>query len=254
MSSDTSSDQGHDQGESGQGKGTNPVRLIVLLAIFGLALVGLLYDYCIARPAIQKAGKEVEGLLEGKTPDPDGDGIVTADEVQSVLGRKPAEVEPLSNGKIEIYQWRSGLPYRSYKLWVVYAGKQLPLLHSVSTSRPEKKFLPPETIIPKAPTKEELENFTPKKPGLIAGPAMGGGQRKGGEKSGRSSSNPADEDETTKPGTSEGTRSEASEGEEAEAPESSAAQKTPSGQPDGSDDQPAQGADPAAKSEAASDK
>ena len=127
-------------------KETSPLRLIVLLLVFGVALAGLLYDYTIARPAIKKADQTIQGLLEGSIKDPSGDGAVTEDEVQSLLGSKPSSVTQLENGKIEVYSWRSGLPYRTYDLYVVYSGQKLPLLHSATTNEePTGSQLPEKT-------------------------------------------------------------------------------------------------------------
>ncbi len=88
-------------------KETSPTRLIVLLSIFGIALAGLLYDYCVARPAIKTAYDKVENMLEGGKR---GDMSVSPDDVQKEVGRSPSEVQDLENGKIEIYTWRSGMP------------------------------------------------------------------------------------------------------------------------------------------------
>jgi len=53
---------------------TNPLRLILLLLVFGVALAGLLWDYTIARPTYQKAVQTVNDLLDGTMKDPSGDG------------------------------------------------------------------------------------------------------------------------------------------------------------------------------------
>ena len=171
-------------------KGTSPVRLIILLLIFGVALAGLLYDYCIARPAHGKAYRTVVGLLDGRTPDPDGDGAVTDNEVQTILERDPSTVEQLPNGKIEIFSWRSGLPYRTYDLYVVYSGRTMPLLHFAATERPQQSDLPPLTVFqqPKEEgqsdqsanaTEEQDTPGTKKKVGGMMG-GFGGGKKAGG--------------------------------------------------------------------------
>ncbi len=165
----------------GPAKNTSPLRLVVLLLVFGVALAGLLYDYCIARPSINKADKLIENLLQNPDADPNGDGTVTEDEVQSVLGCKPAQINNIPNGKVEVYTWRSGLPYRTYKLYVVYQGQQMPLLYSASTNaEPTGNKLPPTTRVAKPMTTEERENFVPPK---VSGAGAGGGSgRRGGGK------------------------------------------------------------------------
>ena len=158
-------------------KGTNPLRLVILLLIFGIALIGLLYDYSIARPAHKEAYETVDAMLADKNPDPDSDGTVSDDKVQSELGRKPSKTELLSNGKIEIYSWRSGLPYRTYDVYVVYVGQKMPLLYFVSTDRPTSTELPPKAVIPK-PSQDDIDNDVPRNPS--PGPGMpGGGRGKG---------------------------------------------------------------------------
>jgi hypothetical protein len=144
----TAEDRGGSDVASATSKGTSPLRLIILLIIFGTALAGLLYDYTIARPAIQKADNTIQGLLSGSIEDPDGDGTVTANEVQALIGSAPSRVKQLTNGRIEVYSWRSGLPYRTYDLHVVYVGQKMPLLYSASTNaEPTSDQLPPETVM-----------------------------------------------------------------------------------------------------------
>ncbi len=162
-------------------KGTSPLRLVILLLIFGIALAGLLYDYCIARPAQKDAYNKILGLLDGSTPDPSGDGTVTDDEVQSILGNKPTGTKALTNGKIETYSWRSGLPYRTYFLYVVYSGQKMPLLHFASTEEPLPSDLPPVTVLNK-PTQQEIDDYVPTNPGTPAGPGARAGNTEAGKK------------------------------------------------------------------------
>ena len=169
-------------GSTGQQKGTNPLRLIILLSVFGVALAGLLYDYCIARPGIKKADKMLQGLLDGSIKDPNQDGTVTDQEVQTLIGRAPSnpDFRKLPNGKIEVYSWRSGLPYRTYDLFVVYTGRKMPLLYSASANQePGADQLPPMTSPVKPMTQEELDEFVPLTPmggGFGASPSGGGKQ------------------------------------------------------------------------------
>ncbi len=176
-------------------EGTNPLRLVILLSIFGLALAGLLYDYTIARPALQRADALVRGCFQGETEDPDKDGTFTDDEIQLILQRKPAEVEPLPNGKIEIYKWRSGLLFRSHTLYVVYVGRKVPLLHYVSLTRPTPEELPPVTKIEEPPTQEELDNFVPMGPSVGDDEGTGGGQQRKGR--GRGKRGPEQQEDST---------------------------------------------------------
>ena len=170
------------------------IRMVVLLLIFGLALVGLLYDYCIARPGLKEADELVKGLLDGTVEDPNKDNLVTDIEVQSLLGKEPSDTQVLGNAKKEVYRWISGLPTRKYELWCSYTGgANLPdggklwLLHAAATKEDELDM--PETTQPvKEMTPEELDNFVPKTPsgaGTLPGKGDGGGRGGEGEGGGR---------------------------------------------------------------------
>lgn len=160
-------------------KGTSPLRLILLLMVFGVALIGLLYDYTIARPGIAKAKDTVEAMLnQDPNTDPNNDNTITPDEVQQVLGRKPSSVEQRSNCLVEVYSWRSGLPTRTYDLKVVYTGRKFPLLYSAAAN--DEPDYPPITALRDEPTEEEKKNFKPPRvAGASASPGGGGKQRPG---------------------------------------------------------------------------
>jgi hypothetical protein len=152
-------------------KGTSPLRLIVLLSIFGIALAGLLYDYCVARPASKAAYDKVITMLEDEERT---ELSISPEDVQKEIGQKPSAVEDLENGKIEIYSWRSGMPIRKYSLYVVYSGRTLPLLYSASqNTRPDK--LPPKNT----PAIEMSEEELAKERMPIGAGAPGGGGRGG---------------------------------------------------------------------------
>ena len=158
-------------------KGTNPLRLIVLLSIFGIALAGLLYDYTVARPASKAAYDKVITMLEDEERT---ELSISPEDVQKEIGQKPSAVEELENGKIEIYSWRSGMPIRKYSLYVVYSGRTLPLLYSASqNTRPDK--LPPKNTPAIEMSEEELAK---ERMPIGAGAPGGGGGRPGsrGEK------------------------------------------------------------------------
>ena len=91
-------------------KSTSSLRLVLLLLVFGVALIGLLYDYTVARPAIDRANQVVQDLLLQKIPDPNNDNTVTCDEVQQLLGREPTRVEQKANYMVEVYSWRAAFP------------------------------------------------------------------------------------------------------------------------------------------------
>ena len=157
-------------GSPAPAKGSSPLRLILLLMVFGVALIGLLYDYTIARPGIDNANKTVEAMLrQDPNTDPNNDNTITPEEVQQVLGRKPSRVEQRSNCMVEVYSWRSGLPTRTYDLKVVYTGRKLPLLYSAAAND-EPDY--PDVAAPREePTAEEAKSF---KPPRVGGVGAGG--------------------------------------------------------------------------------
>ncbi len=167
-------------------KETSPLRLILLLLVFGVLLACLLYDRTIARPTFEKATKIVLDLLDEKMPDPNHDGGITQAEIQDLLGRAPTSVQQVENGLIELYSWRGGIPYRTYDLYVTYVGQQKPLLYSAWTSdevenlkeEDKARRLPPKTVIPRQMTEQEKKDFQPRRPTGMGGPGAGGGGKK----------------------------------------------------------------------------
>ena len=166
------SDSAEFRGASGgpaPAKGTSPLRLILLLLVFGVALIGLLYDYTVARPAIDKATQTVQDLLQQKIPDPNNDNTVTPEEVQQLLSRKPTRVEQRANCMVEVYSWRAGLPTRTYDLKVVYTDRSFPLLFSAAAN--DEPEYPAVTESRDQPTAEESKSF---KPPRVGGVGAGG--------------------------------------------------------------------------------
>jgi hypothetical protein len=152
-------------------KSASSLRLVLLLIIFGAVLICGLYDYTIARPAVKKANRIVQDLLEQKIPDPNNDNTVTPDEVQQLIGCQPTRVEQKPNYMVEVYSWRAGIPIRTYDLKVVYNGRRLPLLFSAAAnSEPE---YPANTEVRDQPTEEEAKSF---KPPRVGGVSAGGGK------------------------------------------------------------------------------
>jgi len=154
------------------------IRLIILLLVLVVALGGLLYDYQVARPAVDKARVTLEKALDGTTKDPDGDGTFSMQEVHQLLGREPDQVDTIEGGKKETYLWRSGMPFRQYKLVVAYWGTQTPLLNSfaINSALREDQLPPKGNMQVEELTEEQRENFKPLSP---MGAGMGGGAKKG---------------------------------------------------------------------------
>lgn len=95
----------------GKGKGSliRQVVLIVVLLIFGGALA---YDYLVARPAVEDAFEKVSKLEESNAG---------RDDVIEELG-KPSESIKKDGLITDEYRFRSGMIFRTYKVYVVYTG------------------------------------------------------------------------------------------------------------------------------------
>ncbi|TWT50567.1 hypothetical protein Pla22_33100 [Rubripirellula amarantea] len=108
------------------GNGGNTLR-IVLFAVLGLLLIGLAYDYLVARPGVDAAYDKIaaRSVELNKLPDT----YFTNSDVQELLGKQPSRTFEDSNGElVEVFSWRSGLPIKTHDLFAVYKpsdGKML---------------------------------------------------------------------------------------------------------------------------------
>lgn len=88
------------------------VRQGVLIAILLIAGGALAYDYLVARPAAEKAFAKVDELYKSES---------TRDDVVKELG-EPSETTDVSEKRtVAQYNFRSGLIFRTYKVYVVYS-------------------------------------------------------------------------------------------------------------------------------------
>lgn len=89
------------------------IRQIVLVAILLIAGGALAYDYLVARPAAQETFEQADEFQESDTD---------RDEVIKKLG-EPSETYNKEGGiTIDLYTFRSGLIFRTYKVYLVYTG------------------------------------------------------------------------------------------------------------------------------------
>jgi hypothetical protein len=104
-----------------QGMSASTIRQIVLIGILILGLVALGYDRKVARPAAEEAHKNLEDEMARVYAD-EGEAMNKV-AVEKVLGKKPSEVKKEKGGYYQWarYSWMSGLPGRTYNVWVVYA-------------------------------------------------------------------------------------------------------------------------------------
>lgn len=91
----------------------------ILLAILAVLTVGLVYDFAVARPAVEEAytivtEKNVEFNIARKHK------AMGVADVRELLGREPSRTFEDHEMHVEVYSWRAGLPFRTHDLFVVY--------------------------------------------------------------------------------------------------------------------------------------
>jgi hypothetical protein len=84
-----------------------------------LLVIGLIYDYQVARPGVNQA---YDKIMEKNTAvNMSSTNIFTNKDVQELLAKQPSRTFTEPNGDyVEVYSWRSGLPVRTHDLFAVY--------------------------------------------------------------------------------------------------------------------------------------
>ena len=109
------------------------IRQTVLLLVLGVCLLGLAWEYLVARAGFVRSAAYL-GKLEDEfnsasavevMGDENGEGIderFTADNIRGLIGVKPHKVDEFGGGVavIEYYQWRRANLYSSYDVAVLY--------------------------------------------------------------------------------------------------------------------------------------
>jgi hypothetical protein len=109
-------------------------RLVVLLGLLGLVIGAYAYDYGVARPAVDEAGKKVDEFVDARNRMGVKEGApVTPDDIHKELGMKPTFVQKYPGDKnnsgyeIEYYCWWGHVPWvnmRRHFLALVYIGDE----------------------------------------------------------------------------------------------------------------------------------
>lgn len=95
------------------------IRQLILLGLLVVVAAAAIYDRRMARPGCELAHEKIGKLAEerlGSASKP-----LTPAEVASAAGKPPAYSMAGPNSLVEKYVWLSGLPWRSYYIWVVYS-------------------------------------------------------------------------------------------------------------------------------------
>lgn len=92
-------------------------RPIILVLILVVCIVGLGYDYLVARPGCEQAHVQLQKVLDQAKSDQK---TVDEDAVEKALNKKPAETRKGKHYTWTRYSWQAGAPWRTYDVWVVY--------------------------------------------------------------------------------------------------------------------------------------
>jgi len=126
---------------------------IVLLAVLGLLVVGLIYDYRVARPAHEEAWAEIQKMLNSKNTDA-GVVKITNKDVQEKFGRTPSSTYKEGRYTVEVFSWRTGLLVTSYPIYVYYEGEDPLRLALANPSEPIENLEAYENVTLPATTED----------------------------------------------------------------------------------------------------
>lgn len=155
----------------------SPIRLLILLVLLALAVGALGYDYLVARPAVDKAYKDIQALADQRNQAGVGKAdLVRSKDIQELLGGKPTIVRdyPKEGYTLEWYCWWGPVPflntYRQY-IVVVYVGDE-PRRYSTH----HQNEMPTEENLPLAvPPAEERQSEALEGTAMQMGGDVGGG-------------------------------------------------------------------------------
>jgi hypothetical protein len=114
-----------------------PPSRIVLYAILGLLIVALGYDFLVARPGQQAAAEKLNAFM----PDQSGGAMISNaeptsyEQVIEAIGVEPSSSMEGPTYFMDQFSWRSGLPWRSHDLYVIYT-KRTTTKDGVTTTEP----------------------------------------------------------------------------------------------------------------------
>lgn len=104
--------------EGGTSKATL-IRQLVLLGILAMLGFALYWDWGVSLPRF-KADLEMLREKGESLAEQQGDSQLTPEAVAELLGRKPCEKFEFDENPVEVFCYRRGLPFQSYKLFVIY--------------------------------------------------------------------------------------------------------------------------------------
>jgi hypothetical protein len=95
------------------------LRQLILFGVLFLLVIGLVYDYKVARPGVNQAYDKI--TEQSTLVNMSSTKKFTNKDVQELLEKQPSRTFEDPNGDfVEVYSWRSGLPIRTHDLFAVY--------------------------------------------------------------------------------------------------------------------------------------
>ncbi|MCG8651590.1 MAG: hypothetical protein MI861_17240 [Pirellulales bacterium] len=159
--------------------GDGKTRRSILLTILGLLCLCLIYDYAVARPAVNDAYKRVHELSIATNKS--STSILGREQIQEAIGRAPIDEFKDGTDLVESYGWIAGLPFRTHKLYAVYREQGDDYVfyrHAKFEYEPQKDVL---HFTGKTSVNIDFEDDTMVEDSAGGGPSGGGGPgREGG--------------------------------------------------------------------------
>ena len=93
------------------------IRTSILLVILVLGIAALAYELAVARPQWNAASETVGAWL-------DNNELKTIEDVHKAIDKEPSETRANADFIMEKYEWRSGLLFKTHKLYVTYNAIQ----------------------------------------------------------------------------------------------------------------------------------
>jgi len=141
----------------------SPVALIIriaLISILALLVIGLIYDYQVARPAHKKAWEEIDAMLDAKNTDA-GTVKITNKDVAEKFGFGPSSTYKEGRFTVEVYSWRTGLLVTSYPIYVYYEGEDPLRLALANPTKPIEDLEKFENVSIPAPAADATSSPNP---------------------------------------------------------------------------------------------
>ena len=97
-------------------------RQTILLVVLGLFIIAIVYDYKVARPAVDAAYDNL--LAEYNRANASSTDFLSPGEVHEILNKTPASKFADGDDEVEVFAWQSGVPLRPHKLYVAYGDSK----------------------------------------------------------------------------------------------------------------------------------